>query len=94
MGIDLFKHIAESVTLHDKFFEQRRNCAGDLGCSIYQKVTASLHMMDSGIPADLVDDHLAMSESQNIKCVKRFEVAVLEVFGPDYLRAPNAQDTA
>ena len=26
MSIDLFKHIAESVKLHDKFFEQKRNC--------------------------------------------------------------------
>ena len=78
MGLDLFKHIAECVTLHDKFFEQRRNCALVLGHSTYQKVTAALRMMAYGIPADLVDDHLAMSESQSIQCVKRFAVAVVE----------------
>jgi hypothetical protein len=51
-------------------------------------------MMAYGIPADLVDDHLAMGESQAIKCVKRFVVAVVRVFGETYLRAPNAEDTA
>ena len=42
MSIDLFKHIAESVKLHDNFFKQRRNCTGDQGHSTYQKVTSAL----------------------------------------------------
>ena len=94
MSIDLFKHIAECVKLHDRFFEQRRSCAGLLGHSTYQKVTAAVRMLAYGIPADLVDDNLAMGESQSIKCVKRFTVAIVEVFGPEYLRSPNAQDIA
>jgi hypothetical protein len=49
-------------------------------------------MMTYGIPADLVDDHLAMSEIQAIKSFKRFVVAMVEVFRPKYLRAPNAQE--
>ena len=94
MGLGLFRHIAEEVTKYDRFFEQRRNCAGELGHSTIQKVTAALRIMAYGIPADLVDDHLAMGESQAIKCVKRFAVAVVRVFGEKYLRSPNAQDTA
>lgn len=35
-----------------------------------------------------------MGEDQSIKCVQRFAISVVEVFGPEYLRAPNAQDTA
>jgi hypothetical protein len=34
-----------------------------------------------------------MGESKAIKCVKPFEVAMVEVFGEKYLRAPNAQHT-
>jgi hypothetical protein len=45
-------------------------------------------MMVYGIPTDLVNDHLAMSESQSIKYVKRFAVLMVEVFGPEFLRAP------
>lgn len=94
MSIDLFKHIAESVKLHDNFFKQKGICTGDLGHSTYQKVTSALRQLAYGIPADLVDDHLAMSESQSIKCVKCFAVVIVEVFGLEYLRAPNAQDMA
>ena len=51
-------------------------------------------MLAYGIPADLVDDHLAMGESQAIMCVKRFAVGIVQVFGPEYLRTPNAEDVA
>jgi hypothetical protein len=94
MSIDLFKHIATEVTRHDIFFEQRRNVARELGHSTYQKVTAALCMLAYGIPADLIDDHLSMGESTSIFCVKRFAVAIVNIFGSTYLRAPNAQDTA
>jgi hypothetical protein len=50
--------------------------------------------MAYGIPADLVDDHLSMSESQSIKCVTRFAFGMVRAFGWKYLRAPNAEDTA
>ena len=77
MGINLFKHIAENLERHDRFFQQRRNVAGELGHSTYQKVTAALRMLAYGIPADLVDDHLAMGKSQAIMCVKRFSVGIV-----------------
>jgi uncharacterized C2H2 Zn-finger protein len=39
--------------------------------------------------ACLVDDHyLAMGDSHAIKYVIRFAILVVQVFGPDYLRAP------
>jgi hypothetical protein len=57
-------------------------------------VIAALRMLAYGIPADLIDDHLAMGESTSILCVKRFVVAIVNVFGYKYLRAPNAQGTA
>jgi hypothetical protein len=94
MSIKLFKHICKKVTKHDRFFEQRRNACGELGHSTYQKVTAALRMLAYRISADLVDDHLAMGESQVIECVKHFAIAIVEVFGEHYLRAPNAKDTA
>jgi hypothetical protein len=94
MSIDLFKRIAKEVTKYDPFFEQRRNIAGELGNSTFQKVTAILRMLAYGIPVDLVDDHLAMSESQDIECVKLFAVAIVRVFGATYPRTPNEADMA
>jgi hypothetical protein len=51
-------------------------------------------MVAYGIPEDLVDDHLAMGESQAIECVKCFVVAIVRMFGTNYLRAPNPEHTA
>jgi hypothetical protein len=90
---DLFIHICNSVKQHDRSFEQRRNCAGLLGHSTEQKVTAALRMMAYGGPADYIDDNLAMAESTSIFYVKQFAKTMVEVFGAEYLRAPNAQDT-
>jgi hypothetical protein len=47
MGTELFKHIAESVKLQDTFFDERRNCAEDLGHCTYQKVSAAFWNKDS-----------------------------------------------
>jgi hypothetical protein len=44
-------------------------------------------MLPYSIPPNLVDDHLAMGESQVIMCVKQFVVAIVGVFGPTQLRA-------
>ena len=92
MSEDLFQHIANSVKHHDQYFAHGRSCVGLLGHSTIQKVTAALRMMAYGIPTNLVDNHLAMGESTSIECVKRFAVVVVEVFGLEYLRTPNAQD--
>ena len=83
MSIELFKRIADQLASHDRFFQQRRNAVGELGHSTFQKVTAALRMLAYGIPADLVDDHLAMGESQAIMCVKRFAVGIVQVFGEE-----------
>jgi hypothetical protein len=94
MSIKLFKHIATEVMKFDWFFEKWRNAARELGHSTYQKVTAALRMLAYSIPADLVDDNLAMGESMTIMCVKRFAIKIVHIFGSTYLRAPNAEDTA
>jgi hypothetical protein len=51
-------------------------------------------MLAYEIPANLVDDHLVMVESQAIECIKHFAIAIVEVFSEHYLRAHNAEDTA
>ncbi|KAI5008129.1 hypothetical protein ZWY2020_009177 [Hordeum vulgare] len=92
MSKNLFIHICNSVKQHNPVFEQRRNCVGLLGHSIEQKVTAAFRMMAYGVPAHYIDDNLAMQESTSIFYVKQFAMTMVEVFGPQYLRAPKAQD--
>jgi hypothetical protein len=56
-------------------------------------VTAALRVLTYGILADLVDDQLAMGESTTIMCVKRFVVAIVQLFGSTYLRSLTEEDT-
>jgi hypothetical protein len=36
---------------------------------------------------------MCVGESTTLKCLRRFVVAIVKVFGPQYLRLPNEQDT-
>ena len=46
-----------------------------------------------GIPADYVDEYLRIGEDTTIESVRRFAKVIICVFGPEYLRAPNEDDT-
>ncbi|XP_073355329.1 uncharacterized protein [Aegilops tauschii subsp. strangulata] len=50
-------------------------------------------MLAHGIPGDLVDEYVRMSESTRLLSLYSFRMAVVEVFGPEYLREPTVADT-
>ena len=50
-------------------------------------------MLALGTAADTIGEMVRMGESTCLKATFKFARAVVEVFGPEYLREPNAQDT-
>jgi hypothetical protein len=50
-------------------------------------------MLAYGAPGDSQDDCICMAESTAMECMSRFCGAVVPVFGSDYLRTPNEEDT-
>jgi hypothetical protein len=58
-----------------------------------QKVTAAFKQLADGVPVDYVDEYVRMGESTAIESLRRFVRAICEVFGKEYLRAPNEDDT-
>lgn len=92
MGRSLFLRIVSAIASHDNYFVQRRDGLGKLGLSTLQKTTAVLRMLAYGQPADSTDEYVKIGESTAIESMKRFCRAVVEVFGNEYLRSPNAND--
>ncbi|XP_020168516.1 uncharacterized protein [Aegilops tauschii subsp. strangulata] len=92
MGKPLFLRIVEGVEAHDDYFKLTRECCGQLSLSTKQKCTTALRMLALGTAADVVDEMVRMGESACLKTTVKFSRAVVEVFGPEYLREPNAQD--
>ena len=71
---------------------QRRNAANTVGLSGEQKMTAALRMLAYGMSADSLNEYVRIGETTTIECVKRFCEGVVQIFGPEYLRSPNAAD--
>ncbi|XP_042454976.1 uncharacterized protein LOC122039026 [Zingiber officinale] len=94
MGRNLFMRICDVVTNHNNYFIQRRDGLGRLGLSSLQKITAAFRILAYGVPTDATDEYIKIGESTAIESVKRFCRVVVEVFGGQYLRSPNAHDVA
>jgi hypothetical protein len=94
MRCTLFERLWKGVEQHDEYFVQKRNVAGILGLSSLQKVTAAFRMLTYGVAADATNDYIRIGESTTIESLRRFVCGVVDVFGGEYLRSPNEDDTA
>ena len=93
MSRHLFNCIREVVVGYDDYFECKEGALGKIGFSSYQKCTAAVRMLSCGVPGDLIDEYVRMSESTCLDSMYKFCKAVIAVFGPEYLREPTPQDT-
>jgi hypothetical protein len=89
---NLFAKIESDLVSHDDYFQQKANCTGKLGASSLQKITAALRMLAYGAPADIIDEYVRMGESTIIESFKRFNRAIIEMYGEKYLRKPTEEE--
>ena len=94
MSRELFVRIMNAVEAHDDYFVQKRNGAGVLGLSCFQKITAAMRMLSYGVAADATDEYVQIGESTALESLRKFVDAVVEIFGDEYLRYPNEADIA
>jgi hypothetical protein len=85
--------IVEDVEANSNYFKQRRNAAGEIGFSAYQKILAAMRVIAYVIPADYTDEYLRIGKYTTTDSVRRFAKMVISLYGDKYLRAPNEEDT-
>jgi hypothetical protein len=94
MSKKLFLRIMNKVEEHDDYFVRKRNAAGVLGLSSFQKITAAMRMLTYGVAADATDEYVRIGESTALESLRKFVKAVVEIFGEEYLRHPTEKDIA
>ncbi|RLM80889.1 hypothetical protein C2845_PM12G16490 [Panicum miliaceum] len=90
----VFMRIMNVVEERDEYFVQKRNAEGTLGLSCLQKVVAAFRLLAYGVAADALDEYIHIGESTALEALRKFTVAVVEIFGEEYVRLPNEDDTA
>jgi hypothetical protein len=88
----MFEHITEALQVVNPYFRQSYNAAHQPGFHPIQKVTAAIRMLAYGGPADSLDEYLRMGESTILETVAQFTRSIVHLFGPEFLRKPNAHD--
>jgi hypothetical protein len=94
MSKALFLRIVAAIESHDDYFRQKPDALGVLGASFIQKAVGAFCMLAYGVSTDFLDDYVRLGESTIIESLKHFVKAIVDIFGDEYLRAPNAWDTA
>jgi hypothetical protein len=78
---------------YDDFFKCKPDACGKFGFSSYKKYTAAIQMIACGVAGDLVDEYICMRESVCLDSMYKFYEAVVQIFGPEYLREPTVPNT-
>ncbi|XP_020161215.1 uncharacterized protein [Aegilops tauschii subsp. strangulata] len=89
----IFDHLYHGVRSYDDYLILKKDVLGTIGFSGYQKCTSALQMLSYGTAADSWDEYLRMSESTCRDAMVRFATAVVEVYGPQYMKEPTVADT-
>jgi hypothetical protein len=92
MRRSLFNEIVKTCKARTRYFKRKRNAAGLLGFSAHLKISTVMHVLAYGILADYADEYLRIGEDTTMEFVRRFCKAVIRIYGPKYLRAPNEEN--
>ena len=82
------------MEVYDPYFVQKNDAVGNIGLSLFQKMTAAIRMLGYGVAADVVDDYVRIGESTSIESLQRFVSAIVAIYSDEYLRSPNNVDIA
>ncbi|GKD97508.1 ALP1-like protein [Tanacetum coccineum] len=92
MARPLFNQIVNAVSNHCAHFQSNLDCAGREGISPLIKCTSAIRQLAYGVNASFLEEYMQISERSSRKALDHFCQAVLEIYGPEYLRKPTVTD--
>jgi hypothetical protein len=84
----MFLDICHVVSMRNDYFKRKCNAVGLSGFATVQKVIAAVRVLAYGGPADCLDEYLHMGQSTFLETVNHFTRAIINIYGPTYLRNP------
>ncbi|XP_028075723.1 uncharacterized protein LOC114277966 [Camellia sinensis] len=94
MRQSLFVSILHDIQQVNEYFIQTRDATGAPGLSGVQKMTAAFQILQYGMPANAVDEHIRIGESTAIAALNFFTRSIVATYEVVYLRSPNEVDVA
>nr|GEX83884.1 putative nuclease HARBI1 [Tanacetum cinerariifolium] len=88
----LFNQIVIDVSNHDSFFRTNMDCAGRQAISGLLKCTSAIRQLAYDVHADFLDEYVQINERTSRTALDHFCQAVMEIYGPEFLRKPTVTD--
>nr|GEU80590.1 zinc finger, CCHC-type [Tanacetum cinerariifolium] len=89
---DILSYTANPLPQHFYFFTSRLDCTGRMSISTLMKCTAAIRRFTYGGTADAFDEYLQMSEHTARDALFFFNMCIIELYMPKYLRKPTSED--
>ncbi|GKD90605.1 ALP1-like protein [Tanacetum coccineum] len=90
MARPLFNQIVNAVTNHSAYFQSNPDCTGREDISPLIKCTFAIRQLAYGVNASFLDEYMQIRSSR--KALDSFCQAVMEIYGPEYLRKSTVTD--
>ncbi|GJZ61032.1 hypothetical protein Tco_0617169, partial [Tanacetum coccineum] len=91
-GSSTFQPDSECSKYHSAYFQSNPDCTGREGISPLIKCTSAIRRLTYGVNADFLDEYMQISERTSHTALDHSCQAVMEIYGPGYLRKPTVTD--
>jgi hypothetical protein len=89
----LVPHNRKAAVDQDDWFKLRKNACGEMSASPIMECVVAIRVLAYCCSADVIDNYVCIEHDTILEAMRRFYKAVIEIFGPRYLRALNEDDT-
>nr|GEU52171.1 protein ALP1-like [Tanacetum cinerariifolium] len=92
MARPLFNEIITAVINHAPFFRNNIDCTEKEGIFRLLKCTSSIRQLAYDVHSEFLDEYIQISERTSRTALDHFCQAVMQIYGPEFLRKPTVTD--